>query len=375
MKYFFQEYTVQQLVELIDNNQIDLNPSYQRNFIWSPDDQKELIDSVLIGYPLPNFFVYEIKLKYFEMVDGQQRSKTIYRFVKGLITSSKKSGSLKFENVDNSKFLNYKLPVILIKNLTEKDSLKDFYVLINKKGIHLNTPEINKSEYHDSLFLKLASEVLTYQKLINLNLFTEASVKRMNDRAFIEELLGYLKLGIKDKKIPVETIYQDDINSKEFEALKEQFYLTIDRIDVLNNIRPIRNTRYKQKNDFYTLFSFVHENQNLDQKVINYQYQILLVLDGVDKDGKQFIRPTNDQCKPLKEYAINCVSQSNSKNARDSRLSFLNAILKNNALKHNEILTDVLNYLGTIYGEDKIDIISVDGFQLLNIELLEKISA
>ena len=132
--------------------------------------------------------------------------------------------------------------------------------------------------------------------MINLNLFSEASSKRMNDRSFIEELLGYLKLGIKDKKKPIQTLYEDDITQEDYEILKNEFYLIIDIIAAFNQIKPIRLTRYKQKNDFYTLFSFIHENKYLDLQVLEYQYEILLVLDGIDKDGRQFIRPTNDQC-------------------------------------------------------------------------------
>jgi len=147
MDYSFKEFTIQQLVELIEKSQIDLNPSYQRNFIWSSDDQKTLIDSILLGYPLPSFFIYQNNVGTFEMVDGQQRSKTIFRFVKGLITSSRKTGGLKFDNVEANSILKYKLPFIVIENLKANDSLSDFYVLINKKGVHLNTSEVNKSEF------------------------------------------------------------------------------------------------------------------------------------------------------------------------------------------------------------------------------------
>ena len=61
MEYSLKEFTIQQLFELVDKDLIDLNPSYQRNFIWSVDNQNELIDTILKGYPLPNFFFYKKK--------------------------------------------------------------------------------------------------------------------------------------------------------------------------------------------------------------------------------------------------------------------------------------------------------------------------
>ena len=372
MEYTFQQFTIQQLVELIDKDLIDLNPSYQRNFIWTLDDQKALIDTILKDYPLPSFFVFQKNANPFkyEMIDGQQRSKTIFRFVKGFISSSKQTGNLIFENSDTKKILNYKLTFVVVKNLSINDSLNDYYVLINKQGVHLNTPEINKSEYQDTLFYKLADEILSYQGFINLNLFTEATSRRMNDRAFVEELLAYLKLGNKDKKAAVEKIYPEDINIDEYTLLKDLFYSIIDIIEEFNIIKPIKDTRYKQKNDFYTLFSFVYENKHLPIDTLKYQYQILLVLDNVDSEGRQFIRPTNEDCIVLKEYANNCVTQSNSKVARDSRLNFFNHLLKNSINGSNEKLNDVLNYLEMVYGEDKIKLKQVGGFQLLDITLL-----
>ncbi len=371
MEYSFREFTISDLVSLIDSESIELNPDYQRNYIWSPNDQNYLVDTILKGYPLPSFFIYLDNNGKYEMVDGQQRSKTIYRFIKGQISSSKETGSRYFKDLNDTQILSYRLSFILLQNLAPIDNLRDFYVLINKKGVHLNDPEVNKSEHFDKLFMKLANEVLEYQNLIELDLFTEVSIKRMNDRAYIEELLGYLLLGIKDKKKVVENIFKEDINESEYKDLKNSFYTTIDKIAMLNEFKPINKTRYKQKNDFYTLFSFVNENLNLDVETLLYQYKILLLLDGVDKFGKQFIRPTNENCKSLKEYANNCVSQSNSSQARNNRLKFFNSILRNKNTEENETLIDVLNYLSEIFGDDKIELKDIGGYNIIDVDKIK----
>lgn len=371
MKYSFIELTIRDLVELIEKNQVDLNPSYQRNFIWSPKDQKELIDTIILSYPLPSFFMYKKTDGSYEMVDGQQRSKTIFSFVKGLITSSKRTGNVSFDRIDKEKFLNYKLSIILIEDLSQGESLNEYYVWINKKGVHLNSSEMIKSEFHDTNFLKLASELLTYQNLIDLDLFSENTSKRMNDRAFIEELLGYLQLGIREKKKSVEYIYnEEDITPEEYEILKERFQKIIDVVYVFNQIKPIKSTRYKQKNDFYTLFNFLDENLFDDIETLNYQYKILLFVDGKDPKGRQYIRPTNEGCQSLKNYALNCVSQSNSKLAREYRLNFFEAILKNVNVDANEILKDVLNYF---MDEIELDLRlkRVGNFELIDIDRYE----
>lgn len=372
MEYSLKEITIQKLVNIIDERKVDLNPDYQRKFIWSPTDQSDLIDTILKEYPIPNFFLYDDSNGKFEMVDGQQRSKTIHRFVNGLIRSSKKSGSLDFSDCDQEKVLSYRLPFVIISELTSQDSLRDFYVLINKKGKHLNIPEVHKSEFFHTNFLKLANEVLDYQNLINLNLFTEAAMKRMNDRAYVEELLGYLKLGIKDKKKTVEVLYENDITEDDYKQLKQKFNSVIDKIEDLNAHYPIKKTRYRQKNDFYTLFNFVNENTQENDKILQYQYQVLLLLNGTDKDKKPLIRPSNEDCAALKKYADNCVTQSNSKDARERRLEFFNIVLKNQDLTNNPTLTELLEYLGEVFGQELIDTKKVGNYELLDVELLQE---
>ena len=90
MKYLNKEITISELVEWIKNDRINLHPPYQRNFIWSLKDQKLLIDSILKGYPLPNFFIYKNDDGSFDMVDGQQRATTISKYVRGDFADSGK---------------------------------------------------------------------------------------------------------------------------------------------------------------------------------------------------------------------------------------------------------------------------------------------
>ena len=139
MKYRFESTKVGELLEMITNDEIDLTPPYQRNFIWSKTDQVSLIDTIFKGYPLPNIFIYKRPDKKYEMVDGQQRTRTIFKFFKGDIVSSDKTS---FKQCDQTYFLDYKLPIIFISDLEESDSLNEFYVLINKKGKPLNKPEV-----------------------------------------------------------------------------------------------------------------------------------------------------------------------------------------------------------------------------------------
>jgi hypothetical protein len=383
MEYILESFLIKDLIHSIESDNLDLSPSYQREFIWSLKDQKDLISTIEKEYPLPNLFINILENGKMEMVDGQQRARSIYRFYKNEIKFGK-NDSQKNLNIDI--FLVYKLPVIFIKK-AKPEEIRELYFLINKKGKFLNNPEVQLAEHHDKLFLKLSDELNLNQKFINLDLFSDNTISRMNDRDFVQELLAYLLMfqrdkvnkenknyeGLRDKKIFIETeIFQNDITQVEYDNLTQNFLNVIDKITLLDENTKINTTRYKQRNDFYTLFNFINKHEELDRELLVYQYRILLELDKKDNEGNQFIRPTNDNCNTLKAYATNCVSQSNSKNARKIRLDIFEAILLNSFEKEEEnpLLLDLLIYLGTLYTDEKVSLAKKGNYFLLNVENL-----
>jgi len=62
--------------------EINLQPEFQRQFVWSKKKQKELIKSLFAGFPLPMFYFAETEDSMNEVVDGQQRLTTIFGFIK-----------------------------------------------------------------------------------------------------------------------------------------------------------------------------------------------------------------------------------------------------------------------------------------------------
>lgn len=64
------------------NNRIDTNPDFQRPAVWSLGQKQLLVDTILRGYDIPKLYwrkVSKIPEKY-EVVDGQQRLRTILSF-------------------------------------------------------------------------------------------------------------------------------------------------------------------------------------------------------------------------------------------------------------------------------------------------------
>jgi len=60
--------------------QINTNPDYQRDSVWTKNQKQLLIDSILRDYDVPKIYLHEIVKDNFDVVDGQQRIKAIWSF-------------------------------------------------------------------------------------------------------------------------------------------------------------------------------------------------------------------------------------------------------------------------------------------------------
>lgn len=75
-------FSLRQIVDLIDNGDIELTPNFQRNFIWDKTRQSKLIESILLGLPLPSIYLSQYEDGRLTVVDGLQRLSTIRAFFK-----------------------------------------------------------------------------------------------------------------------------------------------------------------------------------------------------------------------------------------------------------------------------------------------------
>lgn len=75
-------FSLHQIFELIENDDIELTPDFQRNFIWDKTRQSKLIESILLGLPLPSIYLSQYEDGRLTVVDGLQRLNTIRRFLK-----------------------------------------------------------------------------------------------------------------------------------------------------------------------------------------------------------------------------------------------------------------------------------------------------
>ena len=74
-------YSLRQVVDMITEGDIDLAPDFQRQYVWKAWQRSGLIESLLLGIPLPSFYFNEDGTGRLQVVDGVQRLTTIFRYV------------------------------------------------------------------------------------------------------------------------------------------------------------------------------------------------------------------------------------------------------------------------------------------------------
>ena len=76
------DFNVAVIISFIDSGSIKI-PGFQRNFVWDLARASRLIESLLLGLPVPQVFLYQRDKDPLLLIDGQQRLMTLYYFVKG----------------------------------------------------------------------------------------------------------------------------------------------------------------------------------------------------------------------------------------------------------------------------------------------------
>jgi len=187
---------------------IKLDPDFQRRFNWDEKRQSELIESILMGIPLPLIYVKEDDMGVYIVVDGLQRLTTMFRFLDNefplqklkVLTDlngayfCKNSGcdikNKKFlEQFQQSKIEDCQLTLQVIKPPTNDRITFDLFDRVNRGGTRLNNQEMRNAIYQGAA-TKLLNELADLDGFKNA---TENSIiaNRMKDKYYILRLVAF----------------------------------------------------------------------------------------------------------------------------------------------------------------------------------------
>ena len=123
---------------------LDIRPSFQRAFIYPEKQQRAVIDSVLSGFPL-NVMYWSVKEDgTYELLDGQQRTLSLCRFVDGKFSHDLSFFENKPSDIQE-KILSYVLSIYVCEG-TESEKLK-WFETINIAGLKLTDQELRNAVY------------------------------------------------------------------------------------------------------------------------------------------------------------------------------------------------------------------------------------
>ena len=88
------DFNVMTLKQLVDNKWVRI-PGFQRHFVWDLRRASKLIESLILGLPVPQLFLYEQDRDRHLLIDGQQRLMSIYYFKQQRFPRSKRRADLR----------------------------------------------------------------------------------------------------------------------------------------------------------------------------------------------------------------------------------------------------------------------------------------
>ncbi len=200
-------FTVAEYCGQMKEAKIVVNRDYQRsNKVWPPAARSYLIDTILLGYPMPKFSLYQktdlrTRETLKEIVDGQQRSQAIYDFFCGSLRISGRSRFSgkrysQLDEVDQQNFLDYQLVTDVFVGATEED-IREIFRRINSYNVPLNPQEKRHAVYQGTLKWFIVEMSRRYaESLKRIGVFGESQLSRMADSALFAEILLAILSGV-----------------------------------------------------------------------------------------------------------------------------------------------------------------------------------
>ncbi|MCI5189067.1 MAG: DUF262 domain-containing protein, partial [Candidatus Electrothrix sp. AS4_5] len=132
-----------------------LAPDFQRKNVWPPKHQSELIESILMGIPIPLIYLFENEEGVRQIIDGKQRITALKRFFDNELALTDLSmlpdlKGKKFENIApllQAKLEDYQLHSYVIQPPTPEYVKFNIFERVNRGGINLNKQEMRHALY------------------------------------------------------------------------------------------------------------------------------------------------------------------------------------------------------------------------------------
>lgn len=180
-----------------ERKQLVLDPEFQREYVWKLKQKSELIESILMGIPIPIVYLFQTRDARIQVVDGRQRIGAVIDFMNNkfkltelkIIKNIKGKKFADLEPIQQRKIEDYQIDTYLIQPPTPERVKFDIFDRVNRGGTKLNNQEIRNALYQgqSTKLLKELSELDSFKKATNNSI----KPKQMKDRYIILRFIGF----------------------------------------------------------------------------------------------------------------------------------------------------------------------------------------
>lgn len=196
------------LIDQLENDEIDLQPDFQRvTDVWDNVKKSRLIESILLGLPLPSFYFSEDPVSQkLSIIDGLQRICAIRDFVLEKENPLKLEGLQFLKNFEGFTFSQLARPEVkrikslkITMNTLRKGTPLDVkYIIfqrVNTAGVPLTPQEMRHAlnQGPAAIFIKELADMESFKKATNYSVES----KRMQDRDFVNRFIAFY-IGYQD---------------------------------------------------------------------------------------------------------------------------------------------------------------------------------
>ncbi|WP_045859553.1 GmrSD restriction endonuclease domain-containing protein [Teredinibacter purpureus] len=314
-----QPQTIKWLSDLHNSGLLVVDNSFQRNYVWTKKNQVQLVESILMGYPIPEIYLWNTGTDEnsgdtcYSIVDGQQRTGAVFQFIANsfkLADSALNESNECYDRVKNRFFKDleteekkaiwaYVFSVRVIRNSVSRENIVTMFLRLNSNNLTLNPQELRNAEFEGE-FMKVTSYLSELDFWNDNRLFGIADRRRMRDISFISTLLVFMKQGIQedirnDNLNTIYDLYNDSYPSKDDDV--ERFKSVLEQIGRVIEGNNERIKILRRQVHLYSLFTAIYE-VTIDQSQLSHS-QVNNYRDFIDNYD-------NDEL--LERYFSDCIA-------------------------------------------------------------------
>ncbi|MGX1590541.1 DUF262 domain-containing protein [Glutamicibacter sp. NPDC055491] len=341
LKFEIESKTIAEFKRLNESGSLILQPEYQRKVVWPDQAKVSLMETILLGYPIPEIYLAYITTpdgdETASVVDGQQRLTALIDFIEDRFKLHNledddlkaKYDGLNFSELpplERQAFFQYRFPIRRLSNMDDA-FIREVFARVNRVNMVLTEQELRNAllpgPFND--FLRDTAE---HPISLTSGLFSGARTKRGGDLEFYAEVFSTCLFGIANKKSELNERY--DRISRDFELFQDS---SIEFLDILtflsSSVKWEGRTRWSNIVDMYSLLE------------VSWKNRAILLSDDFKKIG-QFRQGLDDFQKIISEL------KRNGSSAEQSTLQEAGRLATATGLTRDKIVTYADQYIAGV---------------------------